>query len=271
MSAKSSYLDAAKSGESGETFDISKINISDDSIVDKDVFITYLNSFDNIISYSDNKFHVVFNNKENKEESKNIKEKNKDEEKWIEVGEKKNKQSHSKIDIDEVKQVLQDNINFLKKQVIQDNIKLNDKKKTFDKIDLENYIFDNMYEKIADILFPKEDTVKGLDIIKAADYAYQKKDSFGISIPYSFFDGWYDKIIDAGFEKDIQIDNNHTEPWTANPHECTRRFFTKISKETDLLEGLKFKVERIQEERKCLFYKENGENAKAIVVKFTFI
>lgn len=259
MSAKSSYLDAAKSGDSGEDFDISKINISNDSIVDKDVFKTYLDNFDSFITYSNYKFQVIFNDKENKEESKNIKEKNKDEEKWVEVGEKKNKQSHSKIDIDEVKQVL------------QDNIKLNDKKKTFDKIDLENYIFDNMYEKIADILFPKEDTVKGLDIIKAADYAYQKKDSFGISIPYSFFDGWYDKIIDAGFEKDIQIDNNHTEPWTANPHECTRRFFTKISKETDLLEGLKFKVERIQEERKCLFYKENGENAKAIVVKFTFI
>ena len=262
MSAKSSYLDAAKSGESGETSDISKINISDDSIVDKDVFITYLNSFDSVISYSDNKFQVIFNNKdikENKNIKENTKEKNKDEEKWIEVGEKKNKQSNQKIDIKEVK------------KVIEDNIKSNDNKKTFDKIDLENYIFDNMYEKIADILFPTDDTIKGLDIIKTADYAYQKKDSFGISIPYSFFDGWYDKIIDAGFEKDIQIDNNHTEPWTANPHECTRRFFTKISKETDLLDGLKFKVERIQEERKCLFYKENGENARAIVVKFTFI
>merc|ERR1711967_214807 len=186
------------------------------------------------------------------------------EEKWIEVGankeEKKNKQSEQKINIVEVK------------KIIEDNIKSNDNKKTFDKIDLENYIFDNMFEKIANTLFPKEETFKGLDILKAADHSYNlNKDSFGVSIPYSFFDNWYNKVKEAGFKDDILIDNNHTEPWTANPHECTRRFFTKISKETNLLDGLKFKVERIQEERKCLFYKENGENARAIVVKFTFI
>lgn len=264
MSAKISYLTAAKSGDSGEDLDISKINISDDSIVDKDVFKTYLDNFDSVITYSNNIFQVTFNDKENKEENKNYKEKNKDEGKWIEVGvnkeEKKNKQSEPKIDINEVK------------KVIEDNIKSNDNKKTFDKIDLENYIFDNMFEKIATTLFPEEETFKGLDILKAADHSYNlNKDSFGVSIPYSFFDNWYNKVKEAGFKDDILIDNNHTEPWTANPHECTRRFFTKISKETNLLDGLKFKVERIQEERKCLFYKENGENARAIVVKFTFI
>lgn len=148
--------------------------------------------------------------------------------------------------------------------------------KNIDKSDnekeLDDFIFSNFYKNISDKVFPGEGctTVTGLDIYKAIDFSHRKGNKdFCVSIPLSFFEGWYD-ICKDNFSDKILVEKNHDESWTSNPHECALRFFKTIKKETNFLDGLNFKVEKIQEDRVCPFYKEDGNLAKAIVIRFIF-
>ena len=138
--------------------------------------------------------------------------------------------------------------------------------------ELDDFIFNNFYKNISDKVFPGEgcSTVTGLDIYKAIDFSHRKGNKdFCVSIPLSFFEGWYDICKDI-FSDKILVEKNHDESWTSNPHECALRFFKTIKKETNFLDGLNFKVEKIQEDRVCPFYKEDGNLAKAIVIRFIF-